>query len=243
LQPKAGMDCYGFIKDNFHKLNGKIYRPQENGNYLILALMKKEAKDIGVQFGDFTSSEIGKNDALKTDLESYFHVNQIQELKEDLVIEDIPNVGSLEKNTVTCKKNGVLMVMMENYDTKSKNFLSAGVIAVALKDTLESKEIIENLFKLRYILFHTWKEEGKHLFMVENINIVAKGDVGSNVYKTVKPDNKNVTEYVLVSFNNDFELMSDGLHPISKSVHTRYDAQYSILENLKSEPKQQTKIE
>jgi hypothetical protein len=160
------MDCYGFIKENFHNLNGKIYRPQEKGNYLILALMKGDAKDKGVHFGTYTLSEIGKNNALKTDLESYFHVSKIQELKEDLVIEDIPNVGTLEKNAVTCKKNGVLMVMMENYDAKCKNFLSAGVIAVALKDTLESKEIIENLFKIRYILFHTWKEEGKHLFMV-----------------------------------------------------------------------------
>jgi hypothetical protein len=243
LQPKAGMDCYGFIKENFHNLNGKIYRPQEKGNYLILALMKGDAKDKGVHFGTYTLSEIGKNNALKTDLESYFHVSKIQELKEDLVIEDIPNVGTLEKNAVTCKKNGVLMVMMENYDAKCKNFLSAGVIAVALKDTLESKEIIENLFKIRYILFHTWKEEGKHLFMVENINIVAKGDVSSNVYKTIKPENENVTEYALVSFNNDFELMSDSLHPISKSGPTRYDAQYSILENLKTELKQQTKIE
>lgn len=242
LQPKAGMDCYGFIKENFHNFNGKIYRPQEKGNYLILALMKGDAKDKGVHFGTYTSSEIGKNDALKTDLGSYFHVSQIQELKEDLVIEDIPNVGTLEKNAVTCKKNGVLMVMMENYDTKSKTFLSAGVIAVALKDTLESKEITENLHNIKYILFHTWKDDGKHLFMVENINIVAKGDANSNVYKTIKPENENVTEYALVSFNNDFELMSDRLHPISKSGPTRYDAHYSILENLKTEPKQQTKI-
>ena len=243
LQPKAGMDCYGFIKENFHKLNGKIYRPQEKGNYLILALMKEEAGKKGVHFGTYTSSEIVKNDALKTDLESYFHVSQIHELKEDLVIEDIPNIGTLDKNAVTCKKNGVLMVMMENYDAKSKNFLSAGVIAVALKDTLESKEITDNLHNIKYILFHTWKDEGKHLFMVENINIVAKGDASSNVYKTIKPENKKVTEYALVSFNNDFELMSDSLHPISKSGPTRYDAQYSILENLKTEPKQQTKIE
>ena len=242
LQPKAGMDCYGFIKENFHNFNGKIYRPQEKGNYLILALMKGDAKDKGVHFGTYTSSEIGKNDALKTDLGSYFHVSQIQELKEDLVIEDIQNVGTLEKNAVTCKKNGVLMVMMENYDTKSKTFLSAGVIAVALKDTLESKEITENLHNIKYILFHTWKDEGKHLFMVENINIVAKGDANSNVYKTIKPENENVTEYALVSFNNDFELMSDRLHPISKSGPTRYDAHYSILENLNTEPKQQTKI-
>jgi hypothetical protein len=46
LQPLSGKDCYGYIKENFHKLNGKIYRPQKDGNYLILALMKKEAEKV-----------------------------------------------------------------------------------------------------------------------------------------------------------------------------------------------------
>ena len=54
LQPRAGVDCYSFIKENFHKLNGKIYRPQKDGNYLILALMKKEAKEIAKLFGKHT---------------------------------------------------------------------------------------------------------------------------------------------------------------------------------------------
>ena len=128
LQPRAGMNCYDYIKANFHKLNGKIYRPQKDGNYLILALMKKEAEKIGNIFGDFTSSEIEKNDALKQDLESYFHVSKIEELQDDLVIEDIPNVGTLEKESTTPVKDGVLMVMMENYDIRCKYFLTSGKI-------------------------------------------------------------------------------------------------------------------
>ena len=48
------MDCYGYIKEKFHKLNGKIYRPQKEGNYLILALMKKEAENVAKIFGDYT---------------------------------------------------------------------------------------------------------------------------------------------------------------------------------------------
>ena len=205
--------------------------------------MKKDAKDVPNLFGTYTEGEIENNEALKEDLKSYFDVSEIKELKGDLAIEGIPNAGTLEKGITIGKKTGVLMVMMESYEVKSKNFLSRGIIAVALKDTLESKEITENLHNIKYILFHTWKYEGKHLFMVENINIVTKGDAGSNVYKTIKPENENVTKYACVSFNNDFELMSDGLHPINKSGHTRYDAHYNILENLKTEPKQQTEIE
>ena len=232
LQPQAGMNCYSYIKENFHKLNGKIYRPQKDGNYLILALMKKEANDVAKIFGKHTSDEIEKNDVLKQNLESYFHVSEITELKEDLVIEDIPNVGTLEKDTTTHKKTGVLMVMMENYNNKSEKFLPSGSIAVALKDTPESKEIIDNIHNIGYILFHIRKDEGKHLFIVEKNSIVDIDGIEKGIYKTT---NKG-TKYALVSFNHEFELLSDSLHPQkkkNKNKSTRYDAQYAILNELK----------
>ncbi len=232
LQPRDGMNCYSFIKENFHKLNGKIYRPQNNGHYLILALMKKEAKVIRKLFGKLTECEIEKNEVLKNDLESYFHVSKEIELKDDFVIENIPNVGTLEENATTRKKTGVLMVMMESYDVKIKNFLPTGTIAVALKDTAESKEIIDNFHNIGYILFHTWKDEGKHLFMVEKISIVDVDGVVDGIYKTTNTG----TKYALISFNNDFELLSDSLHPQqkpSKNSSTRYDAQYATMNELK----------
>lgn len=232
LQPQAGMNCYSYIKENFHKLNGKIYRPQKDGNYLILALMKKEANDVAKIFGKHTSDEIEKNDVLKQNLEGYFHVSEITELKEDLVIEDIPNVGTLEKDTTTRKKTGVLMVMMENYNNKSEKFLPSGSIAVALKDTPESKEIIDNIHNIGYILFHIRKDEGKHLFIVEKNSIVDIDGIEKGIYKTT---NKG-TKYALVSFNHEFELLSDSLHPQkkkNKNKSTRYDAQYAILNELK----------
>ncbi len=231
LQPKAGMDCYGFIKENFHNLNGKIYRPQEKGNYMILALMKGDAKDKGVHFGTYTLSEIGKNDALKTDLESYFHVSQIQELKEDLVIEDIPNVGTLEKNAVTCKKNGVLMVMMENYDSKSKNFITTGKIAIGIKYTKDSMEIVQHLSTIGYVLFHHRNTVGQHLFAVKGVcNVVSIGDVETDRYKNV-----NTTEmYLAVDIDTSLELDSSRFDSTKKEYtpKSRYDAQYSIINEL-----------
>ena len=40
IQPRDGMDCYRFLKENFSQLNGKLYRSKANKNYLVLALMK-----------------------------------------------------------------------------------------------------------------------------------------------------------------------------------------------------------
>lgn len=232
LQPRNGMDCYGFIKENFHKLNGKIYRPQNNGNYLILALLKDEAKGFKKIFNDNISDELQNNKGLKHDLESYFHVSELKKgLEDNLAIKDIPNVGTLEKTT-TRKKSGVLMVMMESYDTKNKKFIDSGDIAVALKNTLESKAIIDNFHNIGYILFHTWKDEGKHLFLVEKISIVDIDSVENSIYKTTNTG----TKYALVSFNNEFELFSESLHPQKKPYtepSTRYDAQYADINELK----------
>lgn len=233
LQPKVGMDCYRFIMDNFHRLNGKIYRPQNDDNYLILALMNKEAEEVGNLFGKYTAGEIEKNEELMRDLDVYFHRTKQEKLGDELEIEDITNVGTLNKDTVVRKKDGVLMVMMEKYADKSKNFLSSGVLAVALKDTQESKEIVDNLHNIGYILFHVWKDDDKHLFIVDRIRAVLKEELEVDVYPTIKPENENVTGYVLVYFNNEFELLSDTIHPQNVSGHTRYDARYSDLEHLK----------
>jgi hypothetical protein len=96
LQPLEGKDCYGYIKENFHKLNGKIYRPKAKSNYLILALMKKEAENIGKIFGTAFKKEIANNVDLYQDLTSHFHVEKFK-LKDDLEVANIPNIGTLEK--------------------------------------------------------------------------------------------------------------------------------------------------
>ena len=233
LQPREGMDCYGYIKENFHKLNGKIYRPLKGGEYLILALMKKEAEKVAKIFGKYTIDEIEKDKDLPNELESHFHVHEIPQLKEELEIESISNVGTLENVAPTRKKQGVLMVMMESYEAKTKSFLPMGQIAVAIKDTLESEEITSNFFNIGYLLFHTRKDEGKHLFIVDNIRIVDVDDVESGVYKTMKSG--KVIKYAVVTFNSEFELFSEALHPQMKpSVDrsTRYDAQYATLKEL-----------
>ncbi len=122
LQPREGMNCYDFIKENFHKLNGKIYRPQKDGNYLILALMKKEARDVAKIFGKYTAGEIEKNEVLKQDVESYFHVTKLEKLKEDLVIDDAPCVGTLENVSSKQEKHSYLTALVTKDDPELEAF-------------------------------------------------------------------------------------------------------------------------
>ncbi len=232
LQPREGMDCYDFIKENFHKLNGKIYRPQKGGNYLILALMRKEAKDVAKIFGKYTAGEIEKNDVLKQDLESYFHVTELKKLKEDLVIEDMPNIGTLEKDAVVSKKKGVLMVMMENYPDKSKNFIPSGKLAIGIKYTKDSMEIVEHLSSIGYVLFHHRNKLDQHLFAIKGIcKVVAKQDVEGDRYKNV-----NTTEMYLAVDIDTLEIENLIIDSTKKGFEnvTRYDAQYATLDYLKA---------
>ena len=231
LQPRAGMNCYDYIKANFHKLNGKIYRPQKDGNYLILALMKKEAEKIGNIFGDFTSSEIEKNDALKLDLESYFHVSKIEELQDDLVIEDIPNVGTLEKESTTPVKDGVLMVMMENYDIRCKYFLTSGKIAIGIRLSKDSMEIVEHLSNIGFVLFHHRSYIEQHLFAVKSAcRAVAPEEVEPDRYKNIS----TTKMFVAVDIDTSIELDSSTLDSTKKEYtkETNYDAQFAFYKNL-----------
>lgn len=167
LQPRADMDCYGYIKENFHKLNGKLYRPQKNGNYLILALMKKEAEKIDGILGKYTSAEIENNEALKQDLDGYFHRTDLEELEEDLIIEDIPNVGTLERGVFTGKKTGVLLVKTDDYIKEYEKFYSTGLYAICTgKGSIETLKIARNLNNIGYVMFVKDLID-KHLFALK----------------------------------------------------------------------------
>lgn len=100
LQPRAGMDCYQFIQDNFQRLNGKLYRPKENGNYLILALMKNDEPSMWTALKvkpEAISKETVQNQELLDSLQSHFYVSKPFDLETDFHVDDIENTGTLEK--------------------------------------------------------------------------------------------------------------------------------------------------
>ena len=108
LQPRAGMDCYQFIQDNFQQLNGKLYRPKESCNYLILALMKNDEPSMWTTLKvkpKAISKETAQNQELLDTLHSHFYVSEPFELETDFHVDDIGNTGTLEKKTKPEVKN------------------------------------------------------------------------------------------------------------------------------------------
>ena len=100
LQPREGMDCYRFIQDNFHLLNGKIYRPKADGNYLILAVMKGDEPKLWRNLGigiETISREIQSSDELIKSMQSHFIVSDTFKLDTELHIDSVENVGTLNQ--------------------------------------------------------------------------------------------------------------------------------------------------
>lgn len=128
--------------------------------------------------------------------------------------------------------DGILMVMMEMFANKSSNFLSTGKIAIALKDTSDGKLISDNLNNIHYILFHTRKDEGQHLYKVKGTcAIVDESTLDNSIYKNMKTS----STYILVNFESQEELDSSMLHSSKRGYigkTTRYDSQYADYNDL-----------
>ena len=100
IQPRDGMDCYRFLKENFSQLNGKLYRSKANKNYLVLALMKCDDNSksiwnaLNVRLASI-EQEMTDNEAVLQNIRSHFHVSEPFALDTELQVEDLPNVGTL----------------------------------------------------------------------------------------------------------------------------------------------------
>ena len=239
IQPRDGMDCYRFLKENFSQLNGKLYRSKANKNYLILALMKCDdnSKSIWNALNVRQASieqEMTDNEAVLQNIRSHFHVSEPFALDTELQVEDLPNVGTLEPLPKSSSKSGVLMVMMENYDAKSKTFIPSGKLAIGIKYTKDSMEIVEHLSSIGYVLFHHRNTIGQHLFALKDGGkVISSEDVEIGRYKNV-----NTTEmYLAIDIDTSVELDSSNLDSTKRewSKTTRYDAQYSTIGILKQD--------
>jgi hypothetical protein len=214
MSARPGVNAEMYIKEHFQEVLGKIYTPYSNKNIFSLALENddKYEKD---------------NEKLVQELSKYFYIEKcgIGENPEN----KITNLTS-NGNTTTITRNGVLMVMMESYSTKSLSFLSNGKLAIGMKWTKDSMEIVENIKSIGYVLFHHRSNDNKHLFAVNGFcRILNSDELENDRYKNVKDKEM----YVVVDLNT-LELDSNHLHVKQKDFtpKTRYDAQYANIEEL-----------
>ena len=123
------------------------------------------------------------------------------------------------------------MVMLEQYEGKKQKFLPTGKLAVGIKYTRDGIEIAENLQSIGYVLFHTRKDVGQHLFRVKSVQLIKSvEELPVGIYKNV-----STTEmYVVVDIDISNEMDSSSIHSSKKEyTHTtRYDAQYSTKNDL-----------
>lgn len=235
LQPRQGMNCYQFIQEHFQQLNGKLYRPKEKGNYLILALMKEDEESqmwerLKIR-KEVIDKEINSNIDILKELTSHFHISEPFELADDYDVKEDENIGTLEPMPLQVQKDGVLMVMMEYYNLKCNKFLPSGKIAIGIKYTKESMEIVEHQSNIGYILFHQRNTTGQHLFAVKNIHNIALADeIEEDTYKNIS----TAQMYLPIEIDTSIELDASIMDSTRKewTSTTRYDAQYAVIDEI-----------
>lgn len=106
LQPKAKKDCYGFVKKHFSVLNGKVYRPYPEANYLVLAELKNEPSDARVKaLWENAKVTMGSNEEtisyeqVKKEMEEYFAITRDVEINADggFAFELLDDIGNFQK--------------------------------------------------------------------------------------------------------------------------------------------------
>ena len=211
------VDATQYIEENFKEVLGKLYQPFPNKEFFSLAL-------------DSNEKYKEENDKLLEELRNHFYVEECKIGTDPTeILEGAKAITPLPADIKT-QKTGVLMVMMESFADKCVKFLRYGKIAIGIKYSKDSMAIVEHLSEIGYILFHTRKDEGQHLFAINgDITVVDTEELGSDIYKNV-----NTTEMFAVVPFETIELDSNHLHSNKKSFtpKTRYDAQFEELNNL-----------
>lgn len=227
MQAKPGVLAPEYIKAHFQDVLGKVYRPFGKEHLYALALDKSKR---------YTED----NNALKSQLTEYFDIVDYT-LGEDPTSK-LPQYSGVASALSSLNKEGVFMVMMENFATKSLKFYETGKLAVPIHYTADGMELINNAASIGSVLFHTRKPDGQHLFrLTEDVRFVPKTLIPHEYYLSVQnPSPRDTGEetvflYALLDIDMTDELDSSTLNCQNKpfaSQKERYDVQYSTLSIL-----------
>ena len=216
---KAHLDVNGeeYIKQHFKELLGKVYTPFADKATYSLALDKDKVHET-------------ENNRLLQQLSRHFYLA-------DCPLGCLPEtvLGNVIAQGVAPspegKKDGVLLVMMENFEKKKASFLSHGKLAIGIKYTKDSMEIVEHLQSIGYVLFHHRSDSDQHLYAVRGECMIKSAEeLEEQRYRNMK-----TTEmYLVADIDPTKELDASQLHSKKKSYSptTRYDAQYTTIQDL-----------
>lgn len=214
MKARQGVDAEEYFKAHFQEVLGKTYTPYAHNGIYSLALEK---------------SDPDNNDALLTRLRRYFIVEPCK-----LGDDPAPIITAAQSRDtspiISAGKDGVLMVMM--YESNIQKYVDNGKIAIGIKYTEDSMEILEKAFTIGYILFHQHKIDGQRLFALTNgCKITPKTAIPVGYELNIS----TCELYILAEINTENELDPALLDPKLKKCdkQTRYDAQYARFWELK----------
>lgn len=200
IQPREGMDCYRFIQDNFHRLNGKLYRPKANSNYLVLALMKGDDYNVWRSLGiksETVEKEIAQNKELIDSLQTHFHVSNPFNLENEFHVDHIEDVGTLNQQQKPGIKN-ILTGFVRKSDTDYDSFLnhqSRTYMMEKIPTSINIMDIeyflpmlagaIDGYYKVEKVYFSIVKDQ---LCLKLNLStFISLGDSIVNIYSKMRP--------------------------------------------------------
>lgn len=223
MKARQGVNAEEYFKAHFQEVLGKTYTPYAHNGIYSLALEK---------------SDPDNNDALLTRLRRYFIVEPCK-LGDDPAPIILAAQSRDTSPIISADKDGVLMVMMMNYDVRSKNFVT-GKLANPIKFTDSDKIILDNKENISFVLFHTrTKYKNKHLFRIKNnARLLSNKDAQQEGYYLI---NQDYDGYLCVEIDTNKELDSTALDPSEGNIQydsdsERYDAQYVEIGKLISQP-------
>jgi hypothetical protein len=204
-----------YIKTHFQDILGKMYTPFDNTDYYSLALDKSDSDN---------------NDKLLEELRKHFYVIEcsLGDNPEPIIDKAIKTAGTYIPPS---DKNGVLMVMMENFTAKSKSFIPSGKLAIGIKYSKDSMEIVEHLSSIGYVLFHHRSSNGQHLYAVNDVcRVIQSEEVGQDRYKVFQDKSLFIAVDADFSIELDSSSIDSTLKKFTKT--TRYDAQFAFINDI-----------
>ena len=200
LSPRKGMDCHQFVLDNFQRLNGKLYRPKSDGNYLILALMNEENADTweSLKIKPATiDRESARGKELLDSLRTHFYVSPPFKLETGFHIDSLGDVGTLDRLSKREPKN-ILTGLVRKTDADHADFrdhISRSYTMEKIPASINVMDIvyflpmvagkIDGYYKVEKVYFGT--RNGKPCLKLNLSAYIPLGNPKVNIYSKMRP--------------------------------------------------------